>query len=226
MDQGEELLDKKDDPKKFINLLNRNLISMMRSFLSNDEIGSESFSLAVRPLFDLSKILKDISTKKMAIALTYRTSDQIKKLGFDKEAEQMVKIAQQAEQPVAAEPQPQPEQAQVAEEPTPENQNAQPLGNQTNIKLPTSNEVQPARFEDIKTKGPSEGEYDGIIPGEVSITDAASKLEEVASMLADRRIIRFLAEFDIILDKLGIASMFPELAESQSKLIDAFFHMP
>ena len=41
-------------------------------------------------------------------------------------------------------------------------------------------------------------------------------------MLADRRVIRMLAEFDIILDKLGIASMFPELAESQSKLIDSF----
>jgi len=41
-------------------------------------------------------------------------------------------------------------------------------------------------------------------------------------MLADRRVIRLLAEFDIMLDRLGVASMFPELAESQSKLIDAF----
>ena len=41
-------------------------------------------------------------------------------------------------------------------------------------------------------------------------------------MLSDRRVIRNLAEFDIMLDKIGIASMFPELAESQSKLIDSF----
>ena len=49
---------------------------------------------------------------------------------------------------------------------------------------------------------------------------------EVAGMLADRRIIRQLAEFDIMLDKIGIASMFPELAESQSKLIDSFSYQP
>ncbi len=41
-------------------------------------------------------------------------------------------------------------------------------------------------------------------------------------MRADRRISRLRAEFDIMLDRLGIASMFPELAESQSKLIDAY----
>jgi uncharacterized transporter YbjL len=31
-----------------------------------------------------------------------------------------------------------------------------------------------------------------------------------------------LAEFDIMLDKIGIASMFPELAEAQSKLIESY----
>ena len=41
-------------------------------------------------------------------------------------------------------------------------------------------------------------------------------------MLADRRVIRLLAEFDILLDKLGLATMFPELAESQAKLIDSY----
>ena len=69
--------------------------------------------------------------------------------------------------------------------------------------------------------GPKDDEYE-VLAGNISLEDAAKKLDEVAGMLADRRIIRQLAEFDIMLDKIGIASMFPELAESQSKLIDAF----
>ena len=150
----------------------------------------------------------------------------MRKLGFGKEADQIIKFAQQAEQEAEATPAAPvaPEQAPPAA-PTPEQtapENATPKGNKSNIDVPTSDNVEPARFEDIETPGPKSGEYDNIIPGEVSITDASKKLEEVASMLADRRIIRYLAEFDIILDKLGIASMFPELAESQSKLIDAF----
>jgi len=69
--------------------------------------------------------------------------------------------------------------------------------------------------------GAAEGEYAGLT-GDINLDDAATKLDEVAGMLADRRIIRLLAEFDIMLDRLGIASMFPELAESQSKLIDSY----
>jgi hypothetical protein len=52
--------------------------------------------------------------------------------------------------------------------------------------------------------------------------DAAKKLEVIAGTLSDRRVIRYLAEFDIMLDKLGIASLFPELAEAQSKLIESY----
>ena len=228
MDEGEEVLNKKQDPKKFVKLLNRNLISMIRSFLNDDEIGGEAFNMAIKPLFELSKILKDIKTKKMAVDLSYRTSGQMRKLGFDKEADQIVKFAQQAEQETAqpapaAPPTPQEQTAPApAPEAAPQAEDATPKGNKSNIDIPTSTDVEPAKFEDIETPGPKEGEYDNIIPGEVSITDASKKLEDVASMLADRRIIRYLAEFDIILDKLGIASMFPELAESQSKLIDAF----
>lgn len=224
MDEGEEVLSKKQDPKKFIKLLNRNLISMIRSFLNDDEIGGDAFNMAIKPLFELSKILKDIKTKKMAVDLSYRTSGQLRKLGFLPEADQILKIAQEAEQPVAEQTvQPAPAEAPQTEAPAQEVQeDSGPKGNKSNIDIPTSDNAEPAKFEDIETPGPKPGEYDNIIPGEVSITDASQKLEDVASMLADRRIIRYLAEFDIILDKLGIASMFPELAESQSKLIDSF----
>jgi len=180
--------------------------------------------MAIKPLFELSKILKDIKTKKMAVDLSYRASGQLRKLGFHPEADQILKIAQQAERPITDQvEQSVPTEAPQGETPTPEAQeDSGPKGNKSNIDVPSSDNVEPAKFEDIETPGPKAGEYDNIIPGEVSITDASQKLEDVASMLADRRIIRYLAEFDIILDKLGIASMFPELAESQSKLIDAF----
>ena len=65
------------------------------------------------------------------------------------------------------------------------------------------------------------GEYEELA-GHISIDLAASKLEDIAARLSDRRSIRLLAELDIMLDKLGIAPMFPELAEAQSKLIDSY----
>ena len=88
--------------------------------------------------------------------------------------------------------------------------------------IPSSDDVEPTKLEDITPlPGAKPGEYEELA-GDISLEDAARKLDEVAGMLADRRIIRQLAEFDIMLDKIGIASMFPELAESQSKLIDSF----
>lgn len=88
--------------------------------------------------------------------------------------------------------------------------------------IPGPDEVDPVELKDIEPiPGPKEGEYDDII-GDVKLDDAAKKLDEVAGMLSDRRIIRLLAEFDIMLDKIGIAAMFPELAEAQSKLIDGY----
>ena len=86
--------------------------------------------------------------------------------------------------------------------------------------IPSSDEVKPIRFEDIKVPD-HDDRYDDLA-GDINVGDAANKLDEIAGMLADRRVIRLLAEFDIMLDRLGIASMFPELAESQSKLIDSF----
>ena len=87
--------------------------------------------------------------------------------------------------------------------------------------LESSDLSEPVPLEKIKTPEPRPGEYSKVL-GDISLDDASNKLDEVAGMLADRRIIRLLAEFDIMLDKLGIASMFPELAESQSKLIDGY----
>jgi len=116
-------------------------------------------------------------------------------------------------QPQAA----QSEQAQTEQQP----QAAQPQQG-GEMKISDMPEQEPVDIRDIKTPGPDEDDYKFVLDGEVNIEDAAKKLDDVASTLSDRRVIRMLAEFDIMLDKIGIASMFPELAESQSKLIDAF----
>lgn len=81
--------------------------------------------------------------------------------------------------------------------------------------------------QEIKADGPGSSvervfSGNGGEGGGIGLGQAAEKLEEVAGLLADRRVVRHLAEFDILLDKIGIASMFPELAEAQSKLIDAY----
>lgn len=52
--------------------------------------------------------------------------------------------------------------------------------------------------------------------------EALNKLEYVGKALKTRDLIRELAAADILLNDIGIASMFSEIANSQSKLIEAF----
>lgn len=55
-----------------------------------------------------------------------------------------------------------------------------------------------------------------------SIVDVIDRLEGISKVLKSRDMIRELASVDILLNELGLASYFPELTDSQSKLIDAF----
>ena len=180
-------------------------------------IDQESLKRFMDHLTQLSLEANMLTTTSALSSVIYKTANKLERDGSEYGIEDLKKIAQEVEQ---AQVQPV-EQAQVqpAEQEAPAESQEAP-SNETGI--PRSDEVEPARFEDIETDGPDEGEYDKIIDSDISISDASQKLDQVAGMLADRRVIRNLAEFDIMLDKLGIASMFPELAESQSKLIDAF----
>jgi hypothetical protein len=208
--------------------INKYLILLQKSLLSSD-ISIEDFSGAMEALKDLSLLSQRIKTAEMGIDLIYRTSNKLNRYGLKKEASGLKKFAQEQEaqlETAPLEPPSQgvpPEQAQQvpAVEMQPE-QAPQPQVDPEEEALRKSTEAEPVAFSDIDTPGPEEGEYDKIIDTNIQMSDAAGKLEDVASMLADRRVIRYLAEFDIMLDKLGIASMFPELAESQSKLIDAY----
>ena len=200
----------------------------------------DTYRELAQTLFNLSVQISELQPRT-ASDVTHRTANKLKRLGFVKEAniltrvaeegDDLIKVAQDAAPPDLEEapPQPPPDQAQqpgaeAGPTPGPEGVEAQPPEQEEEKKspIPSPDDVEPAKLEDIEPiPGPQVGEYDKLA-GDLTLSDASEKLDQVAGMLADRRVIRHLAEFDIMLDKLGIASMFPELAESQSKLIDAY----
>lgn len=204
-----------------------------------DKLLRESDHLSPDEYLELSQLLLTFSHKIRGVKLlstaqdlTYQFSNTLKKYAKNKSSTSLIKnasdilikTAQEAEQtPVsapapAAAPVDQAELEGAAEAPVETPSPEKTLKDS----IPGPDDVEPADIRDITPiPGPKEGEYDGFI-GDVKLDDAASKLDEVAGMLSDRRIIRLLAEFDIMLDKIGIAAMFPELAEAQSKLIDGY----
>lgn len=206
--------------KKSINRACKRIDTLLR----DGDIPYDEYSEMAKHLFELSSLIKRIKLASTMSDVTHRTANIFKKAGHNDHANTLVKIAQEiAEEqaPPPAEPAP----VEVAPESPPEAQ--EPAGpsaqeQKSGVEIPEPDNVEPAKLRDIEPiPGPQEGEYEALA-GNINLEDAAKKLDEVAGMLADRRIIRQLAEFDIMLDKIGIASMFPELAESQSKLIDAF----
>lgn len=158
-------------------------------------------------LHQFDQEVRALRLKSTASDLAYRYANQFKKLGFNNGYSEFIKFAQENE-PI--------------EQSTPELPSEGQLGAQEK-QAPTDESVKSVGEAMAhgagEEAGPKDGEYESL-NGNVGLEDAVSKLEEIAGMLSDRRTIRLLAEFDIILDKIGIASMFPELAEAQSKLID------
>ena len=210
---------------KFKNSISRGVRSILNNMVNTKSLDVDTVQRVMDLLNKLTVEAHQVKTSNTASSLIYKTANKLKRDGIEYGVKELEKLAQE----VQTQPQPEgvaPEETQVAEQPAvqpqPEGVAPEEEAQSNDTGIPRSDEVEPARFEDIKTEGPAEGEYDGIIDDDINITDAAAKLDQVAGMLADRRVIRNLAEFDIMLDKLGIASMFPELAESQSKLIDAF----
>lgn len=184
----------------------------------------EEYVQIAKLLLELSMLIKKVKLASTVNDLTYRYAKKIEKIGHKRYADSLIKFAQDAEAPPVqpdATPDLPAEEAQAAPEAE------QPVGpsdqeKESGVSIPEPDNVEPTKLRDIKPiPGAQPGEYE-MLAGNINLEDAAKKLDEVAGMLADRRIIRQLAEFDIMLDKIGIASMFPELAESQSKLIDAF----
>ena len=57
---------------------------------------------------------------------------------------------------------------------------------------------------------------------QIQVSTIVDRLEGISKVLKSRDIIRELAAIDILLNELGMASLFPELTDSQSKLIESF----
>lgn len=234
LDEAEENSDFRsgDDSEQKLNNWKKNIHQACRRL---DKLLRES-DLDPTEYFELSKLLLDFS-HKIRLVKNAETAEALGSTFFKKISkrlektsdEAIIKTAQQIAQPPAQVqegnvPDQEAEVTDVTNEEevspvVPEQQLSE--SDQLKSKIPKSSEVEPVAREDIKPiPGPSDGEYNFL--GEIDLDDAASKLDEVAGMLSDRRIIRLLAEFDIMLDKIGIAAMFPELAEAQSKLIDGY----
>ena len=211
--------------------LRRHVVGLTRLLLESKNIDKDSYVEAQKLLSELTAAIKFNFSKSVKASYIYNASNRMQRLGEPKAADVLRKFAQEveqspetptpAEEPAAAPPpvQPAPAESQEEEEVTPTGTVQDSDGSK--VEIPSSDSVKPVRFEDIKAPDHDPERYDDLA-GDIGVADAASKLDEIAGMLADRRVIRLLAEFDIMLDRLGIASMFPELAESQSKLIDAF----
>lgn len=69
-----------------------------------------------------------------------------------------------------------------------------------------------------------EREFGAVPPEqrEVALDEAIKRLTDISAVLKNRDLVRSLAEIDLMLHKLRMASFFPEIQEAQSKLIDAF----
>lgn len=219
------LVQESPDEKAF----NRYYIGMMRLLLNNRNVDDEQYSKFHDNMKELGKLFKSFrggrAAKTIKADSVFNLESKLRKVGLTKEADVTKKFAQQIE---GTAPAPEATQEPAVEAPV-QNTEEQPADVQpeedtgSGIKgvIPSSDAANPVKFEDIKVPDQDPERYKALA-GDVDISDAAEKLDEIAGMLADRRVIRKLAEFDIMLDRMGIASMFPELAESQSKLIDAF----
>lgn len=194
--------------------------------LRSKHMDGETYKVLAEHLLNLSHQVQCLKLASTISDVTYKTASTLERHGQKDVADVLVKIAQEVPEQQG---QASPVEQEAAEGVLPESQpeptpaEAAPADpNDPKSAIPSSDDVDPVDLKDIlPIPGARPGEYEELA-GDVSLDDAAQKLDEVAGMLADRRIIRQLAEFDIMLDKIGIASMFPELAESQSKLIDAF----
>lgn len=211
----------KDWKKKF-NTAWRRIDKILKE--SEDYIEPEKYEEISEVMHKLDVQIGKIRFKSTASDMSFVASESSKKIGFREGADILKKFAQETAAPITeneevaqttADPQAQATQEQTK---TPEEVSAERRAENKN------NEImgEEALKNIAPLPGPSVNEYDKLIAPNVSVDDASKKLEQIAGMLSDRRVIRYLAEFDIMLDKLGIASMFPELAEAQSKLIDSY----
>jgi len=195
---------------------------------SDDFIDTDMHRELADLLHSFDQEVRSLRHEVTASDLAYKYADKFKKKGFSEGFNVLRKYSQEVT-PDAEE--------MVPEDFSPELENREDVPEPADT-LPGEAPIEPMEGEagELSEPGNQEGaleralntgsgarmgEYEALA-GEISLDDAVRKLEEIAGRLSDRRTIRLLAEFDIMLDKIGIAPMFPELAEAQSKLIDGY----
>lgn len=215
-EQGEKKLNYKNWKKKFNTALRR-VDKILKE--SEDYVDPDKYEEISQVLNKLDVQVGKIRLQSTASDVSYRAANQLKKLGFNDGASVLYKYSQEAAPPAVPDPAAQSEAP--TESPAPE----EPSVDEVARKQQEKENIEKGKellSEVDPVPGPAKGEYDAIMSDDISVDDASKKLEQIAGTLSDRRVIRYLAEFDIMLDKIGIASMFPELAEAQSKLIESY----
>lgn len=156
------------------------------------------------------RTIKHIST---ASDVAFKYANKFKKLGFPDAYSELTKYAQAV---------PEPEQSQLQQPIDEQSQQQKPLEqespeNKSDLGKGKSGDELASTLEKQKDE---EVHYDINPDRKYDLSDAAAKAEEIAGRLSNRKEIRLMAELDIILDNIGIASLFPDLLEAQSKMID------
>jgi hypothetical protein len=198
----------------------RRIDKLIRSLNLSPDQAEKLFNSLHQFDLDVNRVKHDVT----ASDLTFRAANRFKKLGFNEAHNILLKTSQEIAQeaPVDVEDVI-PDQGQLPGTQTPQQlpgeQGPSQEDGREGMKQFSSKDPLQRVYENVS--GAKEGEYEKLSQ-DITLQDAINKLEEIAARLSDRRVIRLLAEFDIMLDKIGIASMFPELAESQSKLIDGY----
>jgi hypothetical protein len=190
---------------------------------SEDYIDPERYEQISEVLHKLDVQIGKIRLHSTASDLSFNVSKELRKIGFTEGSDILRKFAQEVAPIQPETPPPQTETAAPAEATVPQEKTPEQISAERRMSDRNNETVGGERVKEVPPlPGPTPTEYDKFLPPNISIDDASAKLEQIAGMLSDRRVIRYLAEFDIMLDKIGIASMFPELAEAQSKLIDSY----
>jgi len=193
---------------------------------SEDFVDPDKYEQISEILHKLDVQIGKVRLHSTASDLSFGAANQLQKIGFSDGANILKKFAQETASPeVVTAPTSAPTEpvaAPVATDESPEKTPEQIAAEKRSQDRQNETVGEEMIKEVAPLPGPMPNEYDKVLGTSVNIDDASKKLEQIAGMLSDRRVIRFLAEFDIMLDKIGIASMFPELSEAQSKLIDSY----
>lgn len=96
--------------------------------------------------------------------------------------------------------------------------------------VPNKPVAQKAEIEVEEDKAPTTGDknFDSMIDSafhSLTVQDVVNKLEDLAKIFKTREVPRQLAIVDMMLDKLGLASFFPTLAEAMNRSLDSNQYM-